>query len=289
VAGHALAANPQRDAAPELMQICWGISGRSVQLGPQHKSSNHVIHHLNSNEFKRECQMISSRTQHSSTIRYIDLSHAIENGTVTYPGDPAASISVKLDRETAAHANGDGDFAGCEINEFTIVSTSGTYIDAPYHVFADGHKVKDYPIEKLVNLPAVVVSMAAERHYFDIEDIEKVDVNGKAILFYSGHDQFFMTPQYGEHAPFITPELARLLVERGAAFVGIDGPLVDDMARQFDQGCPVHYALLGAGIPICEDMTNLGSLPRDGFIITALPPAVSIESFPARVFATIDE
>lgn len=225
----------------------------------------------------------------SVKVKYIDLSHVIEDGTVTYPGDVPASIKVILDRKTVSKLNGGGPTSGSEINEFKIVSTSGTYIDAPYHVFADGNKIKDYPIEKLVDLPGLVVKISDERHYFDVEDIERLDVKGKAVLFYSGHDKLFMTPEYGEKVPYLTVELANALIENEVTFVGVDTPLVDDMARQTEIGIPVHYALLGADIPICEDMTNLEALPVDGFTITAIPPAVAIESFPARVFATVPD
>ena len=218
-------------------------------------------------------------------FKYIDLSHAIEDGTVTYPGDAPASIKLKLDRETASQMC--EGINTCEINESTIVSTSGTYIDAPYHVFEHDKKIKDYPLEKLVNLSAVVVKISDNRHYFDVEDIEGIDVSGKAVLFHSGHDKFFMTPEYGKNVPYVTVELANALVEKGAIFVGIDTPLIDDLENVSIKGIPVHYILLGEEIPICEDMRNSGALPASGSTITALPPAVAIESFPARVFATV--
>ncbi|MED1189083.1 cyclase family protein [Bacillus paralicheniformis] len=228
-------------------------------------------------------------TKECAKFKYIDLSHTIEDGTVTFPGDIPVSIETILDREAASKLNGDGPYSGVEINTIRMVSTSGTYIDAPYHVFADGKQIKDYPIEKLVNLPSVVVKIADNREYFDAEDIDGLHVEGKAVLFYTGHDKFFMTPEYGKNAPYLTVELANALVGKGAVFVGIDTPLIDNMSKLSDVGTPVHYTLLGANIPICEDMTNLQLLPADGFTITALPPAVALESFPARVFATVLE
>lgn len=222
-------------------------------------------------------------------VVYIDLSHSIENGTVTYPGDPPALIELTLDRKLTSKLNGGGTTSGVEINTIKMVSTSGTYIDAPYHVFEDGKKIKDYPIEKLVNLPSIVVKIPENRNYFDVQDISGINVKGKAVLFFSGHDKFFMTPEYGKNAPYLTIELANILVEKGAIFVGIDSPLIDNMEKQSELGIPVHYKLLGADIPICEDLANLELLPTDGFTITALPAKVALESFPARVFATVSE
>lgn len=220
--------------------------------------------------------------------RYIDLSHVIYDKTVTYPGDKPASIKTLLNRDESKILHGGGDSAGCIINEICIVSTSGTYIDAPNHVFEDGHSIKDYPLEKLVNIPGVVVRLSNDRNYFDCNDIDNIDVCGKAILFFTGHDKFFMTEKYGVNSPYLTHELAKLLVEKKAAFVGIDTPLVDNIDRMNLIGVPVHYELLANEIPICEDMTNISKLPNYGFTITAVPPRIDVESFPARVFATID-
>jgi kynurenine formamidase len=196
----------------------------------------------------------------TENVKYIDLSHAIVDGTVTFPGDPPASIVTYLDRESVFKQNGGGPNSGAEINKITIVSTSGTYLDAPYHVFEDGKKIKDYPLEKLVNIPSIVVEISDDRNYFDVQDIEGLSVKGMAVLFYSGHDKFFMTSEYGKNAPFLTVELANTLVQKQVAFVGIDTPLVDDISRLSKIGTPVHYILLGAEIPICEDMRNLQAL-----------------------------
>ena len=51
---------------------------------------------------------------------------------------------------------------------------------------------------------------------------------------------------------------------------------------------PVHTRLLGAGIPICEHMTGLGSLPDEGFRFSAVPPKVKgMGTFPVRAYALV--
>jgi kynurenine formamidase len=76
-----------------------------------------------------------------------------------------------------------------------------------------------------------------------------------------------------------------LLVERGAALVGIDSHNIDDTRVR---ARPVHTMLLGAGIPICEHMTGLGALPDSGFRFTAAPPKVrGMGTFPVRAFASL--
>ena len=68
--------------------------------------------------------------------------------------------------------------------------------------------------------------------------------------------------------------------------VGIDSHNIDDTRVRTR---PVHTALLGAGIVICEHMTNLGALPDSGFRFTAAPPKVKgMGTFPVRAYALIE-
>ncbi len=86
-------------------------------------------------------------------------------------------------------------------------------------------------------------------------------------------------------APYLVAATAARLVAGGARLVGIDAVNIDDTR---DGARPVHSALLGAGIPILEHLTNLAALPRHGFTITALPPRVAgMGTFPVRVVARI--
>ena len=106
-----------------------------------------------------------------------------------------------------------------------------------------------------------------------------------AVLFHTGHDRHFGTPAYTAHAPFLTEATAERLIAAGAALVGIDSLNVDSTE---DPRRPVHTALLRAGIPIVEHLTNLDQLPDEGFELTAVPaPIEGLGSFPVRVIARL--
>ena len=48
--------------------------------------------------------------------------------------------------------------------------------------------------------------------------------------------------------------------------------------------------MLGAGVLICEHMTNLAALPREDFRFTAVPPKVAgMGTFPVRAFALLQD
>ncbi len=109
-------------------------------------------------------------------------------------------------------------------------------------------------------------------------------VEGKAVLVRTGWDRHWGTGAYAGEHPFLTAQAAAHLVRSGARLVGIDASNIDDTR---DPERPVHSALLAAGIPVCEHLTNLGELPGSGFRFSAVPPRVAgFGTFPVRAYAT---
>ena len=218
--------------------------------------------------------------------RLIDLSHAIENGMVTYRGLPAPAISDWLSRDASAARYAAG--TTFQIGKIDLLANTGTYIDAPFHRYADGADVAGYALEAVANLP-VVVLRAAERQgrALDVAHVEPLAVRGKAVLIHTGWDAYWRTERYaaGEH-PFVTRAAAEHLARAGAALVGIDSLNIDD---DKDGARPAHTILLGAGVAIVEHMTNLGALPDHGARFFAVPPRVKgMGSFPVRAFAIVE-
>lgn len=226
-------------------------------------------------------------------MKYVELSHYIEDGQVSFPGMPPVEISAYLTREECKGEFGDGGAA--LLDQIKMVNISGTYVDSPYHRFEEGYKVGDIPLEKLVHLRTFVVRMSEERHYFDVCDFEKYrdeDLQGAAVLCDSGHYKKFMTPEYEVDVPYITPEGAKWLMERDVALVGIDSQLVDNYNKKNDPdygGDVNHDEILGHGSVICEDMINIDQLPDTGAELYVVPVRVAMASFPARVFAEIQD
>lgn len=220
-----------------------------------------------------------NKTDATSAIKvhkYIELNHIITHGMETYPGLSHVDIYDHLPR-FANKALVDG---------IDLLGISGTYIDSPFHENINGHKICDYPLEKLVHLPIVVINKSDSSRSFEIEDFNGINVNGKAVLLNSKHDQFFGQKQYAENTPYLSVEAANYLVQAGAVLVGIDSPLVDDIETS-ETAIPVHGILLNNGIVICEDMTNIAAVEGENAYLTAVPPRVALASFPARVFATV--
>ena len=221
--------------------------------------------------------------------KFIELNHYIVDGLVSYPGTPGVEITAWADRAQAAEKYGEG--GASLLDQVKMLNISGTYIDAPYHKYEDGYKIGDIPLEKVFDLPTFVVHMGDKHNYFDVEDVEFLDgkdLKGAAVILHSGYDKKFGTPEYEIDTPYLTIEAAKWLFERGVVFFGIDTQLIDSYV-DCDKGNPVHdYVLKYEGV-ICEDMQHIEELPDEGARLYAIAPRIAMASFPARVFAIVEE
>jgi kynurenine formamidase len=216
--------------------------------------------------------------------RIVDLSHVIEHGMTTYPGLPGPQICDFWERTGTAGNYDDG--STFQIGRIDMVANTGTYVDAPYHRYADGIDLADLPLPSLADLPGIVIRRPWENDIIvDAAAFDGREIAGKAVLIHTGWDRHWRTDRYGEGHPFVTAEAADWLIENGALFVGIDSNNIDDTRHR---SRPVHTKLLGAGIVICEHMTALGQLPDEGFRFSAVPPKVrGMGSFPVRAYAVL--
>jgi kynurenine formamidase len=214
----------------------------------------------------------------------IDLSHRIDAGMATYQGLPAPIMCDYLSREDSrAHYSPGTEFA---IQRIDLVGNTGTYVDSPFHRYADGTDLAGLRLDQLAYLDALVVKpRLADGMSILADDLAGLDVRGKAVLLHTGWDRHWRTDAYFENNPFLTEGGAQLLAEGGAALVGIDSYNIDDTRGK---ARPAHSILLGHDIPICEHMTGLDQLPATGALFSAVPPKlVGFGTFPVRAFALI--
>lgn len=219
------------------------------------------------------------------TDTFIDLSHTIEHGMVTYKGLPAPLICDHLSREASKAIYEPG--TEFQIGKIEMVANTGTYMDTPFHRYADGHDLTGLVLARISNVPGVVVRVAPDAgRSIGPQAFDGVEIAGRAVLVHTGWDRHWRTDQYFEDHPFLTEAAATRLRDAGAALVGIDSYNIDDISRATR---PVHSMLLGAEIPIVEHMTRLGDLPDRGFRFTAVPPRIAgMGTFPVRAHARLD-
>jgi len=217
--------------------------------------------------------------------RFVDLSHEVEHGMVTYRGLPAPVIGEHLSREASRALYAEG--TEFHIGKIEMVANTGTYLDAPFHRFADGRDLAALPLASLADLEGVTVRHdAGAARAVDASGFDGLDVRGKAVLVHTGWARHWRTERYFEGHPFLTRDAAELLAAAGAALVGIDSYNIDDTA---DPSRPAHTALLRADIPIVEHLRGLDALPRGGYRFFAVPVKVKdFGTFPVRAFAILE-
>ncbi|HZQ23438.1 MAG TPA: cyclase family protein [Terriglobales bacterium] len=217
-----------------------------------------------------------------SERKFIDLSHTIEHGLVTYRGLPAPIICDYMSREASRKNYAPG--TEFQIGKIEMVANTGTYIDSPFHRYADGKDLSQLALQKLADLPAIKLSFSGIRSVTAALLPRAADLAGKAVLIETGWSRHWNTPEYFEENPFVAEDAAQLLAHAGAVLVGIDSVNIDDMR---DLRRPAHSILLGQEIAIVEHLTNLAAVEAEEFWFSAIPPKVKgFGTFPVRAFAT---
>jgi len=218
--------------------------------------------------------------------KLIDLSHTIENGLITYKGLPAPVICDYLSREESKKHYEEG--TQFQIGKIEMVSNTGTYVDCPFHRFENGKDLSEVSLESFVNLDAIVINVHhSETKKITKEHLNSYDVKNRAVLIYTGWDEYWNTDNYYENNPYLTKEAAAYLRDNNVKLVGIDSHNIDDTSGR---SRPVHTTLLGADILIVEHLCNLHKLPKEGFTFSAVPPKFKgVGTFPVRAFATLKE
>lgn len=196
----------------------------------------------------------------------IDLSVPLNEDTPVYPGDPKTVI------KPAGVFNKDG-----YNDHFVSVGTHvGTHIDAPFHMIADGKTLGQIPVEQFVGRGCYIKVEGA----FDLDVIRKADIReGDIVLFHTGATEFYNEPRYYSDTPEISEDVARYLVEKRVKAVGMD------MSGPDEEPFNTHKILLGGGVLIIENLTNLDKLAGKEFTVYALPVKLDLDGAPARVIA----
>jgi kynurenine formamidase len=199
----------------------------------------------------------------------IDLSQTIINRMQVYPGDDPPMLHQTHNLEFDGHTN----------FQLTIGMHSGTHVDGPFHMIDDYRMISDMPLESFIGKGCVIdISDTKE---FDDSVLTRIKASGySAVLFYTGWSKYFGTSQYLKGYPLISENVAQAIADMEIKLVGIDTLSPDNSPNN------THDILLGNGIVIAENLTNLNKLMDvKEFTVIALPLKIKADSAPARVVA----
>ena len=196
--------------------------------------------------------------------RVVDLSVPLDEDTQVYPGDPLPVIRPA----TTLAAD------GYNVLHVHMGSQTGTHVDAPYHVRADGLRIDELPLTRFL-APLVVADVRglAPRTPIGWDALRSVPglTAGVALVLHTGWAFHRGTAAYFDH-PYLAPSATRQLIDLGVLTVGLDAPSLDETV--LDSGrpeLPSHQLVAAAGGVIVENLTALETVDLANPWLSVLP------------------
>lgn len=213
---------------------------------------------------------------HNDATMLLDLTHTLKNNITVYPGTPGPAFihSSTIDRDGFAESS-------------VIMTThTGTHIDAPCHILAHTKSLDQFPLEKFIGRGTVIDCAQTESISLAFLQSKEAQLKGvDFILFYTGWQNKWNTPQYFDPFPILTTEAVEWLLQFHPKALGFDAISVDTMT---DEALPNHHLLLKQEVLIIENMANLSQLVGKDFHLYCIPLKIEgADASPVRVFAQI--
>jgi kynurenine formamidase len=207
-------------------------------------------------------------------MAFVDLSHDVYDGMPGFKlkGEHGETIQYTAHvKPFFTHAQSRPKYQGLaefEITELSMQTSIGTYLDSPYHRFADGRDISQLRLDEVI-LDGVCVDARGFDAWqpFPVERLPDWDWRGKAVLFCFGWDQFWGQEAYFAY-PFVSMPVLKHLMAQGVTLIGVDTVNLDDSR---DLSRPAHTLLLRQDILIVENLTNLANLLNQSFRFFAMP------------------
>ncbi len=182
-------------------------------------------------------------------VRLIDLTRPIHTGMPVFPGDPEVLLEPALCAATD----------GVNVLRVHLGSQSGTHVDAPAHLDDSLPTLDQLPLERFVGPAWIVDARSVPARTAIGPTLFDVDLPAATIvLIATGWASRWGTSDYFTH-PYLHPEAAQLLVDKGIRTIGIDAPSIDPSGVD-DSDLPAHRILCGAHAVIAENLTALDEL-----------------------------
>ncbi len=184
------------------------------------------------------------------------------------------------------------------VEKLALNTHTATHVDVPYHKLAEGAALDQVPVETWIGEGIVAeVPLLEERGAISAEVLREAAahmVEADIVMLHTGWGaRRGFTREYLMDWPALDESGAAWLVERKAKVVGTDGLSIDlyDPYLPADKGPVAHKILLGAGVPLVEEvyLEEIARMGRRRWTFFCLPMAIQgAGGSPARVVA-IDE
>ncbi|MDR9856526.1 cyclase family protein [Paenibacillus sp. VCA1] len=204
-------------------------------------------------------------------MKYIELSHLIQNGLPAYPGDTATELKRHKTLQQDHYNN----------HRLNINMHAGTHIDGPMHLTDRRVFLCDYDPDKFIG-EGCVLDVRGEREIGYQAAYEEQIQENRIVLLHTGHGERYGQSDYFSDYPVLTLELAELFVRKKVKLVGMDTPSPDTFPFE------IHKYLFEHDILLIENVANLDALEGiESFEIIAMPLYIRADSSIARVVARV--
>lgn len=203
--------------------------------------------------------------------RYWDVSIALKDGMVCWPGDEAPSIKQVTFMEQ-------GDM--CNVTKLHMSAHTATHMDAPRHFINSGVGIDQTPLDAMIG-PARVVEIADPKAIGRAELELLQPKRGERLLFKTRNSrEAWGKPDFDKDFVYIADEGAQYLVECGVRTVGVDYLSIGGF---YHDTVETHVTILGAGIAVIEGL-DLSAVEAGEYELICLPLKIAgADGAPARV------
>lgn len=193
-------------------------------------------------------------------MRVVDFTHVLRREMPVYPGTPLPELTVASTWERD----------GFHETRLTLHSHTGTHMDAPAHLFPAGATLDALPPARFAGTALVVpcAGAGAVLHMDLLAPVKDAADRADFLLFHTGWDRLWGRAAYFEGYPVPGEDVVDYLLASGKKGVGLDTVSVDPVG---DGALPIHRRLLGGGLVIVENLTNLAAAGGEPFTFCALP------------------
>lgn len=196
-------------------------------------------------------------------MNVIDLSHTITEDMPVYPGTDGPRLLPANDYERD----------GFKETLLQMFSHTGTHMDPPAHLFADGLTLDQFPVSQFIG-KALVIDCRSARVSEPItldylapygDKVAEADF----LLFNLGWDKRWGTQAYFGDYPCVNDEVLDLIIAGGYKGIGFDVIGLDPIA---DVDLTRHKRLFSScDIVNIENLANLDACGRDLFWFSCFP------------------
>ncbi|TVY11291.1 cyclase family protein [Paenibacillus cremeus] len=202
-------------------------------------------------------------------LQVIDLSHTLEENMPSYPTHSRYFHTLWDHFDQGSRAL---------VYQLILNEHTGTHMDATAHFIQEGHPAHRYMAETEITQFFGRALTLDFSHYEakDTVSLEEIVTweqqngsieTGDIVLLRFGWDRYW-TPRTVDHPytkswPGLGGEAAEYLAGKRVKAVGCDTLAIDS---SFASGTPAHYALLGNGVNIIENLTRLEQILGESFV-----------------------